>query len=142
MGDDHMSDITNLTVLVDNEPAPDGWYKINKDLNAGAGGAYLYFAYERGAGQPITSIIVLLDKDEPAPPSYHRIDVDLNKGAGGAYIYAAFSREPALGAAITDLDVLISDDGGIQPQSPWRRIDVDLNKGAGGKYIYLIYRTV
>ncbi|ABD12086.1 hypothetical protein CcI156_19340 [Frankia sp. CcI156] len=136
-----MSNVTNLTVLIDSEPAPSGWIKIDKDLNAGAGGAYLYFAYEKGAGDPITNIIFLLNKDESAPPSYHRIDVDLNKGAGGAYIYAAFTREPALGSPIEDLDVILGDNSGIQPQAPWRRIDVDLNKGAGGKYIYLVYRT-
>ncbi|CAJ59088.1 MULTISPECIES: hypothetical protein [Frankia] len=136
-----MSGVTNLTVLVDDEPTPDGWIKIGKDLNAGAGGAYLYFAYEKGSGAPITNIIFLLSKDESAPPSYHRIDVDLNKGAGGAYIYAAFTREAHLGSPIDDLDVILGDNSGIQPQAPWRRIDVDLNKGAGGKYVYLVYRN-
>jgi len=136
-----MSNVTNLTVLIDSQPAPDGWAKINKDLNAGAGGAYLYFAFDRGAGDPITNIIFLLNKDEAAPPHYHRIDVDLNKGAGGAYIYAAFTREPSQGKPIADLDVILGDNSGIQPQAPWQRIDVDLNKGAGGKYIYLVYKN-
>ncbi|CAO5256601.1 MULTISPECIES: hypothetical protein [unclassified Frankia] len=136
-----MSDITNLTVLIDSEPAPSGWTKIDKDLNAGAGGAYLYFAFERGSGQPITNVIFLLSKDDSAPPTYTRIDVDLNKGAGGDYIYAAFTKDPTQGSPIADLDVILGDNAGIQPQSPWRRYDVDLNKGAGGKYIYLVYRN-
>lgn len=37
--------ITDLTVLEGrNTEPPSGWTKIDKDLNAGAGGAYLYFA--------------------------------------------------------------------------------------------------
>ena len=40
--------ITDIIVLEGkNARAPEGYTKINKDLNDGAGGAYLYFAYKR-----------------------------------------------------------------------------------------------
>jgi hypothetical protein len=137
--------ITNLTVLEgENAQPPSGWKKIDKDLNKGAGGAYLYFAYEEGDGpdRAITDIMFILGRDEPVPERYHKIDVDLNKGAKGKYIYAAFTRDRQEGSPITGLDVLISDSSSEHPERPWIRIDQDLNEGAKGKYVYLVYKTV
>jgi hypothetical protein len=131
--------ITNLTVLEGDQTTPPGWTKINVDLNEGAGGAYLYFAFKRnGSDSPITDIYFLLGKDQPTPPGYEKINVDLNKGAGGEYIYTTFTRRP--GDPIQDLAVVSSSDPGVRPPNGFKRIDVDLNKGAGGKYIYLCYR--
>lgn len=135
--------VTALTVLEGDQPTPEGWVKINKDLNAGAGGAYLYFAYElSGSHLPLTNIIFLLDPSQEVPPTYIKIPLDLNKGAGGKYIYAAYTRAPDAGASIQSLDVLLSDDSGAEPQKPWQRYDTDLNMGAGGKYVYLNHLSV
>jgi hypothetical protein len=132
--------VTNLTVLENDQAAPPGWTKINVDLNEGAKGEYLYFAYEKnGSKQPITDIYFLIGQEQPTPPGYEKIDVDLNKGSGGAYIYTTFTR--AGGDAMQDLTVIASDDPAANPPSGFKRIDVDLNMGAGGKYIYLCYRT-
>jgi hypothetical protein len=132
--------VTDLTVIENAPFPPEGWLVITKDLNAGAGGAYLYFAFELdGRYAPITDIIFLLG-DQQTPPNYRKIPVDLNKGAGGDYIYAAYTRAPDQGSPIQILDVLISDDPGVQPPKGWARYDTDLNKGAGGKYVYLIHQ--
>ncbi|MFD7136769.1 hypothetical protein [Streptomyces sp. NPDC059894] len=131
--------VTNLTVLENGEATPPGWFKIDVDLNEGAGGEYLYFAYERdGADRPITDIYFLIGQGQPTPPGYEKIDTDLNKGAGGAYIYATFTR--TVGDPIEDLAVISSNDPSANPPNGFKRIDVDLNMGAGGKYIYLCYR--
>ncbi|GHC57503.1 hypothetical protein [Streptomyces cinnamoneus] len=135
--------VTDLMVLEgkDTQP-PKGWSRIPKDLNAGAGGAYLYFAYERdGAAGPLTDVLFVLGKDAPAPPGYRLLPVDLNKGAGGPYIHACVTRDPGRGEPLTDLDVLLDTDGLAQPPAPWFRIDLDLNKGAKGKFVYLTYQS-
>lgn len=130
--------VTDLTVLEGDEREPEGWIRIEEDLNAGAGGAYLYFAYEvDGPREPLGHIYFAIGRDRPAPPGYEKIDVDLNKGAGGEYIYATFRRRGRRG--IEDLAVVSSDDPDVAPPEGFTRIDLDLNKGAGGKYIYLCY---
>ncbi|MEU8889109.1 hypothetical protein [Streptomyces sp. NPDC048442] len=135
--------VTGLTVLEGDQPVPQGWIKINKDLNAGAGGAFLYFAYElNGVYAPVTDVIFLLDQSAQVPPNYNKINVDLNKGAGGKYIYAAYTHDPDQGSPIQSFDVMISDDANVQPPKPWVRVDTDLNMGAGGKYVYLITLSI
>ena len=135
--------ITDLMVLDGTEAAPNGWKKIDKDLNAGAGGDYLYFAYDKGKEHdPITSVVFVEGKNAVAPAGYFKIDTDVNKGAGGEYIYPCFSRNRSQGEAITDLDVLIADEQGAWPAAPRLKVDVDLNKGARGKYIFLTYKNV
>lgn len=132
--------ITGLTVLQGDQIAPEGWTKINKDLNAGAGGAYLYFAYTTSDDfPPITNIVFLLGREQEVPPAYVKIPVDLNKGAGGDYIYAAYTRDQDQGSPIQALDVKITSDSGFTPEKPWERYDTDLNKGAGGRYVYLLH---
>jgi hypothetical protein len=133
--------ITNLAVLIDDEKPSTGWIKIDKDLNKGTGGKYLYFAYESGddKSKAITDIMFLTGKNPPTPGGYTKIDVDLNKGAHGEFIWTYFIRDPEYGSPLTGLDVLIADDANAQPPQPWHRINQDLNKGAKGKYIYLTY---
>ncbi len=83
---------------------PTGWVKIGTDLNEGAGGAYLYFVFERCGQDPaITDIRILNGPDASIPAGYQKIPVDLNKSAGGAYLYAAVSRDPRYGQPIEDL---------------------------------------
>ena len=143
--------ITDLTVLVGKDAQPrSGWTKIDKDLNAGAGGDYLYFAYEQGENRDraITHIKFIVGKDQPTPNEYTKIDVDLNQGAGGKYIYAAYTREPKIPkvdgldySPIVALDVSVTK--GPDPDFPddWSWVGQDLNEGAKGKYVYLIYKT-
>ncbi|WP_055692880.1 hypothetical protein [Streptomyces prasinopilosus] len=132
--------ITSLTVLENDQAPPPGWEKIDVDLNEGADGEYLYFAYEGdGSKQPITDIYFLIGREQPTPSGYEKINVDLNKGADGAYIYATFTR--ASGDAVQDLEVITSTGPSVAPPPGFKRIDVDLNRGADGRYIYLCYRT-
>jgi hypothetical protein len=142
--------ITDLTVLEGKDAQPrSGWTKIDKDLNAGAGGEYLYFAYEEGDNrdQALTDIKFIVGKDQPTPYKYTKIDVDLNQGAGGKYIYAVYTREPIspdngmADSPIVALDVSVTD--GPEPDVPrqWDWLSQDLNEGVKGKYVYLIYKT-
>jgi hypothetical protein len=133
--------ITGLNVLRGNERTPEGWIKIAKDLNAGAGGEYLYFAYEMdGLYAPITDIKFLVEGSGGAlPPGYRVIPVDLNEGTRikGKSIHAAFTTDPDRGEPLEGLNVIISLTPDPTPDKPWERYDTDLNAGAGGKFIYL-----
>ena len=144
--------INDLIVLVDNSTVPNGYTKDNHDLNEGAGGRYLYFAYHTGDQNPITDIQAIYGDNPqvgdspplglPVAPSgqpYTKLGTDLNMGAGGKYIYACISRDASAGTPITGFEVISGDASNIQPRPPFRRDDLDLNLGAGGKYIYLCY---
>ena len=146
--------INDLIVLVDDSIVPFGYTKVDHDLNEGAGGRYLYFAFHQGDQNPspITDIQAIYgdnpnvgdspDLGLPRAPSeqpYTKLGTDLNMGAHGRYIYACITRDPSAGTPITRLDVISGDSPNIQPDPPFRRDDLDLNLGSGGKYIYLAY---
>ncbi|GGX87324.1 hypothetical protein GCM10010324_36020 [Streptomyces hiroshimensis] len=129
----------------DRQP-PKDWTRIPTNLNEGAGGSFLYFAFKTSddRSQAITDIR-FCQGDKPKPdPGYQLIDTDLNEKTTkhGSAIWAAFTHDPVAGAPLTELDVHAGDMIGYQPELPWFRIDQDLNHNAGGKYVYLLYTTV
>lgn len=135
------SPITSLYVLEGkNATVPDGYTKIDVDLNESAGGRYLYLCYStsREHGAPITAVNAIVN-NESTPPGYEKIPVDVNKGAGGDYIYIVFTKDYHFNP-ITKISVVRSSSPDVwPPNSSWYRVSVDLNKKAGGKYIYMIY---
>ena len=78
----------------ENEQPPSGYYKCPLDLNAGAGGDYIFLCWSRAqnAGQPITDITFVKGKGASAPEGYTKLDLDLNKCACGEYIYLCYKR--------------------------------------------------
>lgn len=150
--------IVDLTVISGNSSdirAPEGFTRVNQDLNQGAGGEYIYLCYKEAytVGPFITDITFVVG-DSPgvaAPAGYTKIDVDLNKGARGKYIYLCFCRGE--GPPIQTPLKFIVDDTSLPaitavplpaPDQPatgqYSMIAQDLNQGAGGKYIYLCTR--
>jgi len=118
-------------------PPPAGYTKINMDLNAGAGGDYIYVCYKRGVAAPITGLYVTRNSGQPpADPAYSRIDVDLNGGAGGDFIWLWTSRDPDCAAVC---DIIVQFGQNATPPPGYTKINVDLNATVGGQYIYLSY---
>lgn len=73
----------------------EGYSLIDKDLNQGAGGDFIYLGYKRGeAGKkPITDLRITYDNDrKPEKDGFNRINVDLNAGAGGKFVYLWYRR--------------------------------------------------
>ncbi|MFJ5924868.1 hypothetical protein ACIQF6_19920 [Kitasatospora sp. NPDC092948] len=126
---------------------PTGWGLIDFNLNSGAGGAYLYFVFEKHAqDRPITGLLVLKDDERP-PAGYQKLPVDLNKDTDKhtTALFLAVTRVP--GTPITDLDVVHwkSGEQPIPPKGGYLRVqadgaDADLNLGAAGDYIFLDHR--
>lgn len=74
----------------------EGYILINKDLNKGAGGDFIYAGYKRGEDKkkPITDLRVTYGNDRsPEKDGFSRINVDLNSGAGGKFTYLWYSRK-------------------------------------------------
>lgn len=134
--------ITEVTVIRGGSAGiqpPVGYTKIPHDLNAGAGGDYIYLCYKKGVGAPITSLCVTLGSNGGTPlpdAKYTRIGVDLNDGAGGDYIWLWYTKDPDC-AAVQELMIQFGKNS--RPPSGYTWIGVDLNRNAGGEYIWLSY---
>jgi hypothetical protein len=73
----------------------DGYTLIDKDLNTGAGGDFIYLGYKKGEDgkKPIKDLCITYNNDrKPEKNGFTRINVDLNAGAGGKFIYLWYSR--------------------------------------------------
>lgn len=134
--------IRDLMILVSdnsNAAAPAGWTRMNQDLNEGAGGKFIYLAYQEASTGPfITDITFVVgdSADLPAPAGYTRLPQDLNQGASGKFIYLCFLRGE--GPPITNLGLGSFDRPLPYGDGPfYTLIPQDLNEGAEGRYIYL-----
>lgn len=102
----------------ENVACPPGYIKIDKDLNKGAKGAFIYFAYKAGTPEQckllgITDVIII-DEGIINNTLIHKYkefiikDYDLNKGAKGAYLYLAYRN--VSGASLSNWQSLLPDD--------------------------------
>lgn len=115
---------------------PAGWVKIGRDLNAGAGGDYIYVCYKRGVGAPITGLYVTNGYHPPVNEHCTIILVDLNRNAGGDFIYLWYTKDPDC-AVVDDVVVVFNNE---KTPAGYTKINYDLNRNAGGEYIYFCYR--
>ncbi len=118
---------------------PAGFTRIEADLNAGAGGDYIYACYKRGNGTPITGLAVTEGATpENDPAKWTRIPVDLNRNAGGADIFLWYTKDPDC-SEIIDLIVLVGS-GAVAPEG-YTKFGFDLNRGAGGATLVFAYKV-
>lgn len=133
------------------------YYKINQDLNEGAGGDYIYIYAAVGldnstTNPPITGLILHDTEDTSvSDASYTKISTDLNKGADGDYIYLYYTTDPTKGNPIRAMNVYNYNDNtrvysyGASSSQIYSSVlntkgaTQDLNEGSGGDYIYLEY---
>jgi len=124
-----------------NISVPEGYEKIDGDLNEGAGGDYIYLAVKRGTDETkaVNGLAVVSGKNDrvAAPAGYEKIGMDLNKGAGGRYIYLC--KRKGKEGAIHDVKVVSAKSANPPVPEGYTMIHQDLNEKAGGKYIYLCY---
>ena len=138
------AEITAVDIILGKHASCRNGYKmIDKDLNKGAGGDYIYLCYSTStyvSPRAITGLTVVAGSSSSVncPASYSKISIDLNKSAGGKYIYLCYTHS-SVQAPIRNVDVLVSDESSIQSPHGWTRINQDLNESAGGKYIYFTY---
>ncbi|KAJ7532704.1 hypothetical protein O6H91_13G015200 [Diphasiastrum complanatum] len=148
--------IVDLQIIVsDNywENPPYGYTKIGYDLNANAGGKYIFLCYKQQkisvAGstadpEPVTDLYVAYgdDSNPYVPPGYTKINKDLNTGSGGKYIYLCYTKDPSKaesGLPIRGIRVIGGENQNIVAPYGFTKINVDLNMGAKGDWIFFCY---
>ena len=139
-----MAAINGVTVIYGlHSSPPPNYTKIDKDLNKGATGEYVYLCYTTTlSSPPITGLQVFAGDSESfgIQNGYKIIPKDLNKGAEGKFIYVCTTTDKRL-APITGLDVIQGDSRYTYPNdSNWVRIDQDCSEGAKGDYTYIVYK--
>ncbi len=133
---------------------PPGYQLINADLNAGAGGNFIYLCYklDENINEAYTDLFMEY-RGSAAPPEakllnhnanyvyYVRNGQDLNEGSGGAFIYLWTSREQTL-PPITGISVAFDNPNNVNPEWTsvyWQNTQspADVNKSVKGKYIFI-----
>ena len=115
---------------------PEGFERIQVDLNAGRKGVDSCFMYIRRAKRwgdaddlaPITEIAVLSSKGGTAevPAGYDKIDLNINdKSEYHVYVCVRRSRS---GSPITQVDVVSGDKSSVEVPHEFTKIPQDLNK--------------
>lgn len=120
-----------------------GYTLINKDLNQGAGGNYIYLWYKTTTDpkNALTDVRVSYGDYNIGSP-YTKNNHDLNEKAGGKYIYLWTTKDTSKGNPIKAIDVYYGKNADVP--SGYTKVDynfsgsaAELNAGAGGSYIYL-----
>ncbi|KAI0403184.1 MAC/Perforin domain-containing protein [Xylaria palmicola] len=122
---------------------PDGYTRVDTDLNAGAGGDWIYLCYHKAkfqSGQPAITDLVILFTSESTPPGYSKLSTDLNSDAGGKWIYLCY-KEGSYDAntAILDVTVYSASYSSAPPPYGYVKLDRDLNADAGGDWVFIAY---
>lgn len=127
---------------------PAGYTKIPYDLNAGAGGDFIYVCFHKArwpgvfkpAPRGVGELKIIYGKDAQPPPGFIKIDVDLNRGAGGEFVYLCYRLiEYDNAEVIKDIVVIGGGSSDVNPPYGYTKIPDDLNAGAGGEFVYLCY---
>jgi len=159
-GDLYVTDVAIVSAKKAQEAklaCPKGYILVDKDLNAGAGGNYIYLCYklEPDAQRALTNCALVRSKSKQKAATYMRMNhngvsgvydrlgADLNKGAGGDYIYLCHSRSDGY-PPIKRLEVIFD---GQDISSDWEAVTwmdtktpADCNRTVGGKYIYIMMK--
>lgn len=135
----------------------ENYERIDKDLNAGAGGDYIYMWYKTTTdpNNALYDIRFTYDNFSEIPNIYTKNNHDLNEGAGGAYIYMWTSKKPKMPGdkPITAINIFNGKNADMPSgykasQADWyekghKSGTAELNRGTKkfGDYIYLGYTT-
>ena len=150
-----------------NKYTSEGWILIDKDLNEGAGGAYIYLLYKKNTSDgssdlPITDIKIRYGEPNSQPFDMgfvahgrhyyytqgggnndfnsNHCDVNLGCGNNSDYIYICYSKDQVGGPiAVTSITIDNNSSDGVTAYDGNQA--ADLNRGAGGEYIYMHIST-
>lgn len=148
---DRIVDVAVIAGKNSNISAPTGYEKYPYDLNAKAGGDFIYVCFKRASSEqikysnlrPITDLkIIIGDSDSiPAPTGFEKIPVDLNKGAKGKFIYLCkkYGSAGDFNEGVRDITVIGGSHSNLTPPYNYKKLPQDLNKGAEGEFIYLCF---
>ena len=140
-----------------------GWICLDRDLNDGAGGHYIYLVYKtnkspQNSGTPITDLFLRVSWSNDSPASlvhngrtYYRAGADgdsrfitsggdLNCGADGSWIHLYYTKDNCKpNHLVTEITVDGNADGAVRRNN--EADACDLNTSAGGRDIFLHTKT-
>ena len=146
--------ITDLYIVLGNSSnisCPEGFQKLDKDLNEGVGGDYIYLCYKKDPqGTAIRSISITTDNIPPnqfnfTPVIGNKDDLDLNAGVGHfdflhTVVKMYYSKDPNITREIVELGW---QDNPKPVGGDWFVIQTDLNQNTNPSHpIFLKYRFV
>lgn len=137
------------------QDCPNGYTLIDKDLNAGARGQYIFLCYKLGKkGEAYRNICLQHFGNSQSAgenqivhdnikATYYRHPRDLNEGARGDYIYLLTTKESGFDP-IRRVEVYVEGDN-FSPDwltGKWAGTSesADCNRGARGKYVYIKFK--
>ncbi|KAK9760314.1 Phosphatase dcr2 [Basidiobolus ranarum] len=131
--------LTNIVLLKDTDQVPNGYKKLDVNVNEGSVAPKRYLAYTNGliAGAPIQNLVVKIGATPHALDGYRTFDFNLNEGAGEKV--NLFYQPKIKDVPISDITVEACDIANCEKEG-WIRSDHDLNINAGGKFVYLFYK--
>ncbi|HRX22012.1 MAG TPA: copper amine oxidase N-terminal domain-containing protein [Syntrophomonadaceae bacterium] len=134
---------------------PPGYQLYNADLNAGAGGSYIYLCYKLGENADDAITDLFMERTGGSVPAttatvnhnannvpYTRLGVDLNINAGGDFIYMWYTKAKTR-PPVKDMGVAFGNVGWPDYDTVcWQNTQepADVNRGAGGEYIYIKFK--
>ena len=131
-----MVDIALVSGPASTPAGPEGFERIQVDLNAGRKGVDPCFLYVRRAAKwgdiddlaPITDITVIASKDGTAEPpqGYDRIPLNVND-QGSFEVYLCIRRSRS-GSPITEIDVIHGPKANVEVPHAFTKVPHDLNK--------------
>ncbi len=144
------------TLIYKTQYQNEGWTVINKDLNAGANGSFVYLLYKTNessgsSGSPISGFYLKGGSDSSRPETithdghtYYRSpwagNDDLNHGAGGDYIFLYYTKDTFSPEEwVTHIHFNDNANGAVGKNGGTS--GYDLNCNAGGEYIYMHVST-
>ena len=152
--------VTDIVFVVDKNEwtarskCPPGYQLVNVDLNAGAGGNFIYLCYKLGENLNEAYTDFFMEYRTSSAPTdtksmnhnsnyvdYTRIGTDLNSGSGGDFIYMWTTKANTL-PPITNISVALDNPDNVNSDWPsvyWHNTQspADVNKSVKGKFIYI-----
>lgn len=148
---DRIVDVAVIAGKNSNISAPTGYEKFPYDLNAGAGGDFIYLCFRRATSEsikysklrPVIDLKIILGDSGniQAPTGFEKIPVDLNKGASGKFIYLCkkYGNSGDFENGVRDITIIGGSHSNLTPPYRYKKLPQDLNTGAKGNFIYLCF---
>ncbi len=153
--------VTNINICSDKNSqnaknqCPNYEVLLERDLNYGAKGLFLYVRYYMDSETPpITGVALVKSSSkltwkestftrDGITAKYTRIDVDLNAGAGGKYVYLCYTTDKAF-RPLTGINAMYDSDDLVDPwiMASWAGTfeSANVNEGTKGKPVYINYK--
>lgn len=149
--------VSNKDASAAKRSCPEGYDVIDKDLNKGAGGNFIYLCYKLGAKKDALTNFCMeisgggrkaeehVETHQNKKSTYTRNGQDLNQGSRGDYIYFNTTKDSSF-QPVSRVDVLHDNETLAKEWMPVHWVGTndpaDCNKSVRGSYVYIMYKRL